>query len=278
MDLDLYRKVIDDIRHYAREVILNIGGEPLMNKRLPEFVQIASDAGLYVKFDSNAMLLNERWTEKILNSPLDEITFSFDCADKATYQYLRARAKFAVVIKNMQYFLNEKKRRGQDHPRVVLQSIKMFTPGKPLDVGDAYRKIFEGLPVDEFRGVWAHDWVGTVESGKYALPPRDKSLYHPCRLLWKNITISWDGNVYLCCLDLNRQDLVDNVKNKPVLDIWYGPRMAAARKKLTDERHSETIICGNCDLLYERPEYSALGLKRLVQENLRRMAKRPAVT
>ncbi len=269
MSTELYAKIINEIKHYAREVILNIGGEPLMNKRLPEFVQMASDAGLYVKFDTNAMLLNEQWTEKILDSPLDEITFSFDSEDKATYEYMRARAKFETVVQNMQYFLKEKKRRKQSQPRVVLQSIKLFKPHQPLDVGPAYRQLFEGLPVDEYRGVWAHDWVGTVETGKYTLPPREKAHYHPCRLLWKNITVSWDGNVYLCCLDLNRQELVDNVRDKSMLDVWFGARMRAARQRLTEERNHESVICNSCDLLYERPEFSAQGLKRVVQENLR---------
>ena len=72
---------------------------------------------------------------------------------------------------------------------------------------------------------------------------------------------------------MNRQELVDNVADgKTLLQVWYGPNMAAARRRLTAGRPFESVICDQCDLLYERPEYSAQGFKRLLQDRLRASA------
>src|SRR5690242_3480100 len=91
MDMGLYRKIIDEAASFPRptEVILYLGGEPLLHANLTDMIEYAAKKDLFVRFNSNAALLTSESTESLLTTELYEITFSFDDMSPAQYEELR---------------------------------------------------------------------------------------------------------------------------------------------------------------------------------------------
>ena len=77
MNFDLYKSIIDELKDTPAEfVYLHQFGESLLHKKITDMVDYASENGLQVGMSTNGTLLNEKISERILNSKLDFLTLS----------------------------------------------------------------------------------------------------------------------------------------------------------------------------------------------------------
>jgi hypothetical protein len=50
----------------------------------------------------------------------------------------------------------------------------------------------------------------------------------------------------LCCLDYSAKEVLGNVMDAPMLDIWNNARYNELRKLHRESRQSEIPLCSNC--------------------------------
>jgi len=128
MDMGLYKKIIDECALHRRDihvVSLYMHGEPLLDKYLAERVRYAKDKGIrQVHLSTNGSLLGTSPGISLLETGLDVLTISFDGMSAESYESIRCGLSFDNVFKNIDVFLNERKRRGLKSPKVILQVIK----------------------------------------------------------------------------------------------------------------------------------------------------------
>ncbi|MCZ7587108.1 MAG: SPASM domain-containing protein [Deltaproteobacteria bacterium] len=53
---------------------------------------------------------------------------------------------------------------------------------------------------------------------------------YPCRMLWKDVSISWDGRVTVCCKDVYYKLTVDRADNASIGNIWTSTQWNAYRR------------------------------------------------
>ena len=113
-----------------------------------------------------------------------------------------------------------------------MQVIQLFGGDRSAEatVPDDFKRQFEGLPVDEWDSFWAHGWAGTMGTGKddYQAAPHGQN-YFPCNWLWKSMAIYWDGTVPACCADFTSEQIVGNLNENSLMDVWNGPEFQAIR-------------------------------------------------
>lgn len=80
MEYKTYKKIIDKLGS-AKEVILTGWGEPLLHPKIIKMILYAKKKNLLVSLTTNAILLNEEMSKRILDSGLDSISFSVDTLD-----------------------------------------------------------------------------------------------------------------------------------------------------------------------------------------------------
>ena len=101
---DLYKRIADDLidnRKYLERVSLYRDGEPLIDKKLADRVNILKTGGIKkVSISTNVSLLNERASKDLLNAGLDVIIMSIDSLDKEVFENIRVRLNFEEVIDN----------------------------------------------------------------------------------------------------------------------------------------------------------------------------------
>lgn len=114
-----FLRIVEQFPEMERAVLHGIG-EPLINKDLPRIIGYLKEHGVYVLFNTNATLLNEDWSRKLIDTGLDELRVSIDGADAKTYALIRGAPLFHKVVGNLKRFMQLQKEVGAVAPQVSL--------------------------------------------------------------------------------------------------------------------------------------------------------------
>jgi len=81
-DLELFKRIVDEIRD-ASELVFPWGlGEPLLNPDVFRMIRYCRDAGLYTVLSTNATLLDEERSRLLIEAGLDHLIIAFDGATR----------------------------------------------------------------------------------------------------------------------------------------------------------------------------------------------------
>lgn len=116
---DNFLKIVDQFPNMERAVLHGIG-EPMLNKELPRMIAHLKERGVYVLFNTNATLLNAKWSQKLIDSGLDEMRCSIDGADPKTYAAVRGAPLLHKIVSNLTAFMSLQNALGATTPRVSL--------------------------------------------------------------------------------------------------------------------------------------------------------------
>jgi MoaA/NifB/PqqE/SkfB family radical SAM enzyme len=117
MSWELFTSIVDQVPDLGR-VVLHGVGEPMLVKDLPKMVRYLADRGVYVLFNTNGTLLNERNGRALIAAGLDELRVSLDAANAASYRVIRGKDYFHRILKNVRAFRELQEREGHAKPRV----------------------------------------------------------------------------------------------------------------------------------------------------------------
>jgi MoaA/NifB/PqqE/SkfB family radical SAM enzyme len=117
MSWELFTSIVDQVPDLVR-VVLHGVGEPMLVKNLPKMVRYLKDRGVYVLFNTNGTVLNERNGRALIAAGLDELRVSFDAADAKSYREIRGKNYFDRILKNVRAFRELQEREGYETPRV----------------------------------------------------------------------------------------------------------------------------------------------------------------
>ena len=110
MSWETYQKIILEAEKYECPSLNPQGvNEPLLDQDLENYIKFARDHGFIdIMMNTNATLLSEERSRKMLGSGLTRLRFSLDAATKETYEKIRVGAKYESVIKNIEQFMKIK--------------------------------------------------------------------------------------------------------------------------------------------------------------------------
>ena len=117
MSWELFTSIVDQLPNVARAVLHGVG-EPMLVKNLPKMVRYLKDRGVYVLFNTNGTVLNERNGRALIAAGLDELRVSLDAANAASFKKIRGLNYFNRILRNVRAFRELQKREGHDRPRV----------------------------------------------------------------------------------------------------------------------------------------------------------------
>lgn len=239
MDLDLYRKIVEQARDHVEFVWPYGIGEPMIHPRIFDMIRIARDAGIWTGISTNATLLDERRTNLLFESGLDYVILAFDGATKETYEKYRIGANYEKVRGNIQRFLDEKLRR-KSRIFVVLQMVMLS--GNHQEV-QAYRRLWSTPGVDEIR--FKRDEVQISEVAIQG-DRKNGQRHNPCHLLWRGpLYIRYDAKAFPCCY-MYDDPPVGDLKQESLMDVWNGPAMIKLREAHISGDLSAYPTCMNC--------------------------------
>lgn len=245
MDKRLYIKIIDEAKKFKINYInLHNFGEPLLDKDFVWRIKYAKDKGIEkISTNTNGLLLKSDLSKDLVKSGLDEIYISIDAATKATYNKVRTGLDFQKVKSNIINLSKIKKKNAASKPKIIvdfLESSLNFTETERF-IND-WEKIADRVCISS-----VHDWAG-----KKTLPGSKKTKSYvyqsltPCRLPFTELVIAWDGQAFLCCLDVEGEEVVGDAKNEHLWDIWNSESLKIIREKQLTMKIDDLKLCRSC--------------------------------
>ena len=249
MDFDLYKRLIDEIsinKNKVKRVHMHNFGEPLLDKKLPERIKLAKDAGIeHVYFVTNASLLNEENSEKLIDSGLDEFKISFYGTDKDSYNSTMVDLDFETTLNNVKKFFEIRKRKKVNKPKVVIQLI-------PQLIGNNQNKKWEAIFEDMINTKLGDKLLSVIihnfGDGRDYNNIEDIEIHNVCTYPWRTMVILQDGNISPCCNDFNGNVNMGNIRFSSIKEIWNSNKYIKMRSDFKSLDYNNYTTCSKCDI------------------------------
>ncbi len=232
MKEDLFKKIIKQVEDLQIPSIkLNWRGEPLLHPKIIEFIDLAKKAGvLEVSINTNATTLDEKKAEKLINSGLDQVIFSFDGGTEETYEKMRPgrfkNNKFSKTYGNIKGFCLKKKELNKIFPLTKIQMVMTKTTRNEVNnFYDLFSDIIDDVVVTQYqeRGGNLEDitdeqknkiqnYQKTNHINQYIAKAEGDLLVstsrRTCDQPYQRLMIAYNGQVGMCCHDWGAQHCI----------------------------------------------------------------------
>jgi Radical SAM superfamily/Iron-sulfur cluster-binding domain len=128
LDFELFRRIVDEAGPALGRIDFFNYGETFLHKRAIEMCEYIKSRfpHIYLYTSTNGLAFTEEQARRLVNSGIDEVTFSIDGATPASYAVYRKRGDFDKAIRNLRAAADEKRRGGRDVPFINWRYI-LFT-------------------------------------------------------------------------------------------------------------------------------------------------------
>ncbi len=246
MDFKIFKKVVDEASLYGvGGVWLHVFGEPLLHPQIISFIEYIKkfDNIKNVGISTNATVLDEETSRRLLSSGLDRIILSVDAASPEVYEKIRG-ADFMKVVKNVNNFLNMRHEM-RASMKVELSIIDMALNRSEIAAFESFWKERLKREGDELLIKRFVNFGSQVKDFSADTSPNGKKRV-PCRKLWNSLTILSNGKVVACCYDVNGVLYLGDVSRENLAHIWKGDNLRRLRRIHMDRRFEEIPLCNEC--------------------------------
>lgn len=237
MSFDMFQKIIDEGSiNGLYGVKLNIIGEPLLHPDVYDFVRYAKEKGLVdVYFNTNAVLLDEKIANSLIDAKLDRLSISFEGYTKDIYERYRVGSDFDLVLNNIKNIQKLKHEYHVDYPKIRIQTVLLPELKSSIKL---YIKFWKDI-VDE---VGFLDYQPRVEK-------RDMLIFDwSCCQLWQRMGILVDGTIIPCNHDERKLIQLGNVNDVSIREAWFSNKMNEMRELHKSGKSHLIKSCKDCYL------------------------------
>jgi radical SAM protein with 4Fe4S-binding SPASM domain len=149
-----------------------------------------------------------------------------------------------------------------NHDRIVKNILDFLELRREQQVnGPVIETIFYAMRENEHEEEdYLNDWRGKVDharlggriSESFSEYKREGQTVtarkQTCPNIWDRMTVFWNGDVTLCCEDVDGDWVMGNLNEHSISEIWNSERLLAIRK-IHREKHFEKFpFCLHCDM------------------------------
>lgn len=248
MTVGLFKKIVAELKHRGVEAVVPFfRGESLLH---PDFLEMMTHLRRYtsvkIQLATNALYLNEAIMTGLLSLEIDFISFSVDAYREETYNKIRQGGDYHQAVNNVREFLRLRAARKNGN-NIMVQVSATENAHNRSEIKDfiAYWK----KTADRVRIYPRHSRggkFGKLERSKYK---RNEGERLPCRKLFTDFVIYYNGDVALCNHDWNRGNGIKlgSVEQHSMSEIWNGGGYEKIFKKHQNRLWGAVRPCRDCD-------------------------------
>ena len=235
MDIDMFKRIVDEIAGKVEAVTLASRGEPLLHKDIVGMLEYCRNKFLALKLNTNASILDERMIHALLSSDLQILVFSIDAADKEMYEKIRVRGNFEKVVKNLENFRDIRMREYSQSKMVVRISGVKLNAEQDIDDMEDFWGAFADIVAFTNYNPWQDSYENQVNSVDSA-----------CTELWRRMFVWWDGKVNPCDFDYKSTLSQWNFEKQTVSEAWISDAYNELRARHLNTERSAVEPCRRC--------------------------------
>ena len=254
MSMDLFRKVLNEVKAYAHTMQFYFQGEPLLNKDLPQMVKEAHEAGLYTIVSTNAQAMTPEMAQALVNAGLSRIIVSMDGLTQATYGAYRVGGDIEKCKAALRYLREARGERRKARGTVIeLQCLRLKTNEHEWQ---ELQRVYKSLGADTLTLKTAQ--LYDYEKGHPLMPSEArysryekgadgrfhrKHLRRGCLRVWSGVVVTTTGEVLPCCYDKSHAYAYGNISDAPIAELFRNEKAQAFRRAAL---HEQPKICQEC--------------------------------
>ncbi|GEM_PF-861504 len=303
LDFDILKEVIGDAQRSGTRygvVRLSWQGDPLLHPQVEDILRWLADAYREkpycgsIEIVTAGALLNHNFCK--ITAAAGDVPFTWviqaDAHDKDSYLQNHEEQLWDRVLDNVNYLLHEIQQKQPTRLRLVIQDtvtdatagdvakFREFWTNHLGSYGINPQVATQGIPTGN--GHWLHfrrpdpaDLEGirgakatyVAALTELGLDPTegapDDSKRRTCAGYWKTPTISWDGKIMLCPVDVQQTMKVGEVTSGPLGDQWWtSTRMQQIRRQVLREDFGGLNLCRDCKQPYS-PNFPIISREEL---------------
>jgi MoaA/NifB/PqqE/SkfB family radical SAM enzyme len=256
MSEEVFKVIADQVGRARATLRISGAGEPLLHKKIVDFIGYAKRQGCQVGLISNGSLLSEGMAVGLLNSQIDMIEFSVDAADPETYGKVRKGLHFEKTMENIKRCVrlrNEQSAKTNIIASVVNQKL---VSDKIDEIVSFWESIVDKVQVRKYL-TW--DINDLDESGDIAPYLTTDA---PCPFPFDRLMIDSNGDARFCVYDIKGRTHWGNVMLEPITAIWKNQDFQFLREIHIQREFEKFPICKNClDRQFRSWSYNYFALR-----------------
>lgn len=229
-------------------------GEPLVNANFAGMVSFIRDEGIADQLwtKTNASLLTPERNSELVNCGLTMIGLSIVGVNSEQVEGVSD-----VKIDYKRYVANIRDLFEKSRGKVEIYA-KLANSGLSNNDKERFFRIFE--PISDYCGVeglhgWSNSGVADFKLGTDNSFEGGRSVNKiVCPIQLCAAAVNWDGSVSLCNEDWQHVNIVGNVNDESLIDIWNGKRVRDFWKMHLSGQRGNSIACRNCDYMAALPD------------------------
>lgn len=235
MEIDLYKKIIDEIAGKVFSVRLSLRGESTLNRHFIEAIKYAKKNGIKeVSTLTHGKKFTGEYLKEAVNAGLDWITISIDGTGE-TYNKIRHPLKWEDTLGRLKEIKALKESLGIVKPVIKVQGIWPAIRENPSEFYnqlEPYTDLIAYNPLIDY----LHNDKNIVYEENFACPQ-----------LYQRLVVGSDGKVMMCSNDEDASHPVGNAYENSIHEIWHGDAMTKAREMHNLENGFKNIeVCKRC--------------------------------
>lgn len=227
-------------------------GEPTMHPDYISIIKKVKKAGALVHINTNGSLLDEDQIRKLLDIHLDSIKFSFQGADKGTYDEMRKGGDYNRLLEIIRKFHEMRGNRLYPYIQITttltgetvsqIESFKSDISGYCDYYNIGYTKL-NHLNIDQMEV----DDSEKENIRKLYEQEKNNHKYLPvCIEAFDKLSINWNGDVTLCCSDYDNFMTVGNILDNDLKQIFNSKAADMYREVIANMQYGRIKCCSTC--------------------------------
>lgn len=241
MSWELYKKIIDELStfDYRMGLGLNFGGESLLHDEFIEMLKYASIQNkFYIGFTTNGIFLNDEINQSLIENKIDNITVSLDGIQEV-HESARKGSKYLTVKNNIQNLLIARGDKPKPKIHVNMMITQQTTEQDINDFKVYWQDVVDSVQV--YPGL--SETLQYIETPFFDTPIQNKY----CRWPFSYMAVLWNGDVTTCCHDINGRNVLGNVTEQSITQIWKSDSFASLRYAAIRNHFDAKSICYKCN-------------------------------
>ena len=202
--------------------------------------------------------------EKVVRSGLDSLIFALDGISQDTYEHYRKGGNINKILSGIKRVVAAKRKLNSKKPFINLRFIVMEHNEHEVPKLKDFAK---SLGVDTFtlKTLNPHDEFITDEEARNFMPTnpafqrfkydpilhsRIRRKQNPCKALWNNPIIHWDGKVSPCTFDPNDAYTMGDITKDNFYTIWRSTPYLQLRSQFRED-YKKIKQCSGCSYAFE---------------------------
>lgn len=247
MDVELFKKIVDEAaEHLPVKLVLFFRGESLLHPHFMECLRYAKQKGIGpVQFASNGLALTDEIADEMLEAGIDFISFSLDTLDSEVYKRTRQHGDLKISMQNVINLSKKckaRRKKGMQAPTLQVSTIELedYTGEQEAFVS------FWKQHADRVRVYYEHDDKGQFRDKKVEELLPDFTERKPCRKVFTDFLIYWNGDLAVCNYDWRGELKGLNVKDCSIYEAWHSAEYEKIRAMQNQNTFTDTVMCKDC--------------------------------